>query len=396
MVGGIESSEKRPYRRHNFEHCSGPRRQGQIVMHEDGVKSWIPYRCGESLCPACADKVGKDLGREYGEVFEAVARAKRIRRAWFVVMTLPREVEAIPVPGSEEDRALRRAIAIMLRRSLGQRSRAQLPMYLATHVVGDRSLMRRRVHYHAGVLPMVMKNDHVEVLRIRSLDLEAMRLEWKQILQDVFHRQDLEPQIHVSWIDPIKAPAKLHHRIKYDVRAFGADFRDAPLTWSPSTGLVVVREGSAWRVVHVLDLAEQWAWVRRRREVRPYGPLQYRRRAAEVLGIEQITEEVPPAVDELPAMEWTYRVKRITAEGKVKWHTVVSYWLDLPGGWEWVPGEVSAGRGGRRWQVKTPQKHESQRDVGHKALSPPASALWVPLFLPGLGRESKSGLAWGG
>lgn len=389
--GGIVSSSAKPYRRYNFERCAGPRRQGQIIRHEDGVSSWVPYRCGESLCPDCADKVGADLGREYAQVFEAIARAQAIRRVWFVVATIPREFEHVPVPGSDEGRRLRRGLAVMLRSALGQKSRAQVPMYIATHAVGDRSLMRPRVHYHAGVVPLVRDGDHIRAIPIRSLDVDALRAQWGAVLHNVFGVDPAVAQLHVSWVDVLRSPGKCHHRVMYDCRAFGADFRDSPLMWSPSTGLVVVREGDDWRLIHAVDLAAQWARVRQQREVRPYGPLQYRRRVAEQLGIEQITEDVPPVIDEWPAVEWRYRVKRITAEGRVKWHEVVTYWLDLPEGWRFVPGEVSAGRGGSKWQVRNPKIRKPRGDVERGSVSPAAPALWVPLVLPGLAAKGKSG-----
>ncbi len=350
-VGGIESTREKPYRTWNFERCSGARKQGILTRHTDGVTTWVPYRCGESLCPECADKIGDDLGREYGEVYAAAASALKLRRVWFIVATLPREVEAAALPGSEEGRACRRGLVKLLRQAFGARARAQIPMYLATHAVGDRSLMRPRVHYHAGVLPVVLDKMGVHPVNIRSLDVDALREAWGQVLRDVFGRSDLVPQLHVSWVDPIKSPAKLHHRVRYDCRAFGADFRDSALAWSPSTGVVVVQEGAGWRVLHVLDLARQWAWARRQREVRPYGPLQYRRRVAEQLGIEQFVEDAPPVEDEFVAMAWLVRRKRYDPKTqRVRWVEQVTYWLDLPEGLTPVQG-VEPGRGGQHWRV---------------------------------------------
>lgn len=352
-VGGIESSRAKPYREHNFARCSGTRKQGSLSTHADGVTSWVPYRCGESLCPECADKIGDDLGRDYAEVMTAAAQAHGLRRLWFVVATIPRAFEHIPMPGSDEGRALRRGLARILRGAFGLRSRAQLPMYIATHAVGDRSLMRPRVHYHAGALPLVFEGDHVRAIRCRSLDVDALRQQWGDLLHLVFGVDPTVAQLHVSWVDPLRSPGKCHHRVRYDVRAFGADYRDAPLMWSPSTGVAVIREGDGWRVIHVIDLARQWAWARRQREVRPYGPLAYRRKCAVALGVEQYSEDVPPVVDETPAMAWCVRRKRLDPKtGRIRWVESITYWIDVPGGLAPVGG-VEPARGGTHWRVRS-------------------------------------------
>ena len=355
---GIVSDWKKEYREWNFARCSGGWKSGEVVAWADGKRTFEQLRCSERFCPECSDTKATEVATEYAQVFESVSAANCVERAWFCVFTLPDSVEAAFFDGragKPELKALRRGLMAALRHAFGLEARGQLLAYVATHPVGDRSLGRPRVHFHAGMLPVALvDNDLVSVERDR-LDVEQLRREWGKILVKVFGPDlDLKPQCKVSWI-PVNEPGRLRHRIRYDCRGFGADFTDGPVAWSQDAAAVVVTDRQGWQVLPVQEYAKLWIWARQWRSVMPYGPLKYRARCQDVLGIHQVVESVPDEIVREPGVALVRRKKVYNKEhGQVRWEEIVTVYVDLPQGLVLVPECDIGGRGGADWMPARP------------------------------------------
>ena len=356
-VAGIESSFKKPYREWNFSRCSGGWRVGEVVAWADGQRTFEQLRCSERYCPECSDTKAQEVATEYAQVFDAVATANCVDRAWFGVFTLPAAVEGAFFDGragKEQLKQLRRGIMVAIRRAFGLRTRGQVLAYVAHHPVGGGSLGRPRVHFHVGCLPVALLGDRLVSVERDRLDVVALREAWGEVLARVFERQDLAPQCKVSWV-PTSEPGRIRHRIRYDCRGFGADFSEGPVAWSQEAAAVVVADRDGWQLMSVQDYARVWVWARQWRGVMPYGPLKYRAKVAEKLGIHEVKQTVPDEIVREPGVAIVRRSREYDKDkGRVAWVEKVSVCLDLPTGLVPVEGCEIGGRGGTDWKPARP------------------------------------------
>lgn len=269
--------------RSNFLSCSSRRDQhasSMSLVSRDGtpVLGVSPRRCGRPECPDCRDKKAKGEAEERVRIISWLRDTVGLRRAWTLVFTVPEHI-------SSDDRFTGKLLDAV-RDTIRNYWKGHKPGFvLDEHLIGDQDPLKTRLHVHATVIPAEHTADGWRHLDDgQPLDLDRLRSLWTRYLRKHGLLGDGEVPINpeARWFSVDgKSLKRLSHRLSYDSRGFGKDFKHAVL-WSvkdddegPDLRLVIKRTEKRWqkgkhrRIVTGVDYqvlplarwAERWLWL---------------------------------------------------------------------------------------------------------------------------------------
>jgi hypothetical protein len=294
-----------PFRKHNFTYCGGKITHGHEIRYADGDNHGTVFTCKERGCVRCYDKDKAKTALRWHNRIMAVheAHPDDIDRFHGFVFTIPREVEHVVRRGEAVYDTLIDRLNKLNRKALGFKTRDNVFGYCQPHAVGDRDIMRDRMHFHFGYLAMCLcgpKGDKQLVtkqVRFSKADLRQIRLDYQKILVELFGDAVAGKANFKYKHIPLglkKSPAVLAHRLKYDLRGFGRDVMKAPILYDPERRLVVVAKGEEGYGVYTTDqLAARWQWIRKQRNLRSFGVLHSWKASAPFLGLEWMDDPEP-------------------------------------------------------------------------------------------------------
>lgn len=314
-------SKRAAYKEANLMRCFTKKEHANMTVYEDEERHVTGYSCKEKYCTCCADQSAFRTTKKLVQYLTGVIEATNAQAFHRFVFTLPKEVERDIPKGSALRKQYKKKIERLIYRTFGLNYRDhKLSIYMSFHRSGDKDPMRDRYHLHVGVLANFAvkkankkKGTKQELMlldtpkQLPADQLQLLHQRYVEKLNEVFEPKTPFTQavLNVSYVDLTTKPeewqAKLTHRIKYDMRAFGKDFREHALYWSPSTNLVVVRAGETeafgYRVVHMDAYAKRWGEIKDSREFSTHGLLRGREKNGEFLGIQEFADEIPAEID---------------------------------------------------------------------------------------------------
>lgn len=269
--------------RTNFLACSSRSDQyagGMDLLKKDGtqVLGISPRRCGRPECPSCRDSKAVGEAEERFRAITWLGDTVGLRRVWTLVFTVPDSVAG-------DDRNTGKLLDAARDTIRNYWKGHKLGFVLDEHLTGDQDVLRTRLHVHATVIPVEYVNGEWNHLDDgKPLDLPRLRSLWTHYLRK--HKllgadeEPINPEARWFSVSGKQALRRLRHRLSYDSRGFGQDFRNAVLwttkdTTGPDTRLVLKQVEKRWqkgkkrRIVtdvgyQVLPLSrwvERWLWL---------------------------------------------------------------------------------------------------------------------------------------
>lgn len=310
---GIKDTDFDPFKVKNFHACGDYITLGSEIEYVDDDKRLTARRCSHSKCPYCNDKEAQYDNNSFFDVVEAIAKKGVIDRVRRFVISLEPEYAQLLLSNSEYRKQFLKSAQKEFRRFFGLRVADGLFMRYMIHPVGDHDYMKARFHMHVMVLPVAtVKMDGEK--KIISCDLPEEKINTDElkalayrIIKPVFKRaRKKQMNIFHSFI-PVaeytnengakRTPrwGALRHACNYDFRGFGRkDMLRALVRYSPETGLAVLKKGERdYKVVSILDIADQFLWIKAQKQKHSWGGLFKIKESMELLNYEQIVIDEP-------------------------------------------------------------------------------------------------------
>jgi hypothetical protein len=278
ISGLIKNSEWQPFKSFNFMNCYKRIQKGNLLVYETNEASDLfkvqKMSCGIKYCPWCTTKKRSSIAAEYTSVAKDAFQRYGMEKVWSFVFTLP---ESLENQLWSDHVKIRNKIVKIVKKTFKVKSRENLGILIAEHPVGSTDIIRKRLHFHALVFPLVMsEKTGTQYIKKESIDLVRLKNAWLDALD--YTGPIANPQ--VKWYD-LTSPenlAKIGHRIKYDLRSFAESFENSVVVHSDKLDLVVLKADQqgllGWRVYKLSDYADHYVWCLDHSFIQPYGWLQ--------------------------------------------------------------------------------------------------------------------------
>ena len=280
---GMETSDDGSYRDYNFQNCYSNFVGGELLYDNKGGE-WIKkYSCGESVCFWCRTRARKRTIGEYQYIMRQLKRDYKLTHVWRIQRTFAEELQ--DKIGQENIAKLRSLFLTKIKKLFGFKTRDNMAVISVVHPVGDSDLLKKYIHFHDIVIPVVYKNGNFIVRNIDRLDYKEVQRIWNECVKEIipeFEGQLNPPHLIPHRLNSTRGWKKFCKGMRYDLRSFAKDFEKSAvaLLKHNNQSYVVVKcqkkEGRKvkeyyWRIVTVEDYAQKWIDLCRVNKVTVYG-----------------------------------------------------------------------------------------------------------------------------
>ena len=280
---GFETSEVGSFRDYNFQNCYSNRVAGELLYDSRGGEWVKKYSCGESVCFWCRTRSRKRVIQEYKEVIKQLRRFG-LTHVWRIQRTFPQKLQ--DKIGSENLSKLRSLFLRKVKKLFGFKTRDNMAVISVVHPVGDSDLLKKFVHFHDIIVPVVLEGESFRVQNKDRLDLRAVQKIWQECVSEVIPDFDgceiNPPHLIPHRITTKKGWKKFCRGLQYDLRSFAKDYEKsaiASLKFDGEDYLVIKcqrKQGKKvkqwfWRIVSVKEYAESWIKLTKQNKIQVYG-----------------------------------------------------------------------------------------------------------------------------
>jgi hypothetical protein len=280
---GMETSDDGSYRDYNFQNCYSHFVGGELLYDNKGGEWVKKYSCGESVCFWCRTRARKRTIGEYQYIIRQLKRDYKLTHVWRIQRTFAEELQ--DKIGQENIAKLRSLFLTKIKRLFGYKTRDNMAVISVVHPVGDSDLIKKYIHFHDIVIPVVYKNGNFIVRNIDRLDYKEVQRIWNECVKEII--PEFKGQLNPPHLIPHRLTSKRGWKkfckgMRYDLRSFAKDFEKSAvaLLKHNNQDYVIVKcqkkrgkevKEYYWRIVSVEDYAQQWIDLCKVNKITVYG-----------------------------------------------------------------------------------------------------------------------------